>query len=77
MSDEPEISSDIEKICLTCTAHTGAFFYFRYTAGRHGASSWLLQCLHVHDVLPFDILGALVTKNTLGQTFYSVAGFII
>ena len=35
----------------------------------------------VHDVLPSDILGvlailgALVTKNTLGQTFYSVAGF--
>ena len=29
----------------------------------------------MHDVLPSDILGALVTKNTLGQTFYSVAGF--
>ena len=29
----------------------------------------------IHDVLPSDILGALVTKNTLGQTFYSVAGF--
>ena len=39
-------------------------------------SSW--QCIiinsavSVHDVLPSDILGALVTKNTLGQT---VAGF--
>ena len=42
-------------------------------------SSW--QCIiinsavSVHDVLPSDILGALVTKNTSGQTFYSVAGF--
>ena len=81
MSDEPEISSDIEKNCLTCTAHTGAFyqqrFYFRYTAGRHGASqpsSW--QCIIINSAVSVhDVLPRCSSKTTLGQTFYSVAGF--